>query len=109
MFDPSLFGRLSFAPAAPTQGRLPSGRHRLGIAEERDVVLFVPSGLDDDDEAPVALFVMFHGAGAFPKRCCRSSRSMRNSASFWCWRRIRVSHLGYRDRRQCRETALIWI
>lgn len=68
MFDPSLFGRLSFAPAEPTQGRFEPGRHRLGLADERDAVLFVPSGLDDDDEATVPLFVMFHGAGGFPEK-----------------------------------------
>ncbi|NLP62906.1 alpha/beta hydrolase [Paraburkholderia sacchari] len=66
MFDPSLFGRLSFARAEPTQGRLPPGRHHLGLADERDAVLFVPPGLDDDE--PVALFVMFHGAGGFPEK-----------------------------------------
>jgi len=68
MFDPSLFGRLSFAPAEPTQGRLQPGRHRLGLAGERDAVLFVPSGLDDDAAASVPLFVMFHGAGGFPEK-----------------------------------------
>ena len=66
MFDPSLFGRLSFTHAEPTQGPLPPGRNRLGIAEERDAVLFVPTGLEDG--AAVPLFVMFHGAGGFPEK-----------------------------------------
>lgn len=66
MFDPSLFGRMSFTPAEPTKGRLPTGRNHLGIAAERDAVLFVPSGLDE--EAPTSLFVMFHGAGGFPEK-----------------------------------------
>jgi phospholipase/carboxylesterase len=66
MFDPSLLGRLSFTHAEPTQGPLPPGRHHLGIAEERDAVLFVPEGLSADK--PVALFVMFHGAGGFPEK-----------------------------------------
>ncbi|MDR3097715.1 MAG: esterase [Paraburkholderia sp.] len=66
MFDPSLFGRLSFAHAEPTRGRLPPGRHSLGLADERDAILFVPEGLDDS--GPVALFVMFHGAGGFPEK-----------------------------------------
>lgn len=66
MFDPSLFGRLSFTPAELTQGPLPPGRNRLGIADERDSVLFVPTGLDA--LGPVPLFVMFHGAGGFPEK-----------------------------------------
>ncbi|SAK90336.1 hypothetical protein AWB81_04810 [Caballeronia arationis] len=64
MFDPSLLGRLSFTPADPVKSPLPPGRNRLGIADERDAVLYVPSGLDTD--RPVPLFVMFHGAGGFP-------------------------------------------
>jgi phospholipase/carboxylesterase len=66
MFDPSLFGRLSYQHAEPTQHPFPAGRHPLGIAEERDAVLFVPPGLTQD--APVPLFVMFHGAGGFPEK-----------------------------------------
>jgi phospholipase/carboxylesterase len=66
MFDPSLFGRLSYQHAEPTQHPLPAGRHHLGIAEERDAVLFVPPGLTPG--APVPLFVMFHGAGGFPEK-----------------------------------------
>jgi phospholipase/carboxylesterase len=66
MFDPSLFGRLSFAPADPSGGPLPPGRNRLGIAAERDAVLYVPDGLDPHE--PVPLFVMFHGAGGFPEK-----------------------------------------
>ena len=66
MFDPSLLGRLSFAHAEPTKGPLPPGRNRLGIAGERDAVLFVPTRLDE--HAPVPLFVMFHGAGGFPEK-----------------------------------------
>ncbi|CAG9182930.1 hypothetical protein LMG23992_04862 [Cupriavidus laharis] len=64
MFDPSLLGRMAFTHAAPSQAPLPPGRHRLGIAEERDAVLYVPEGLGLD--APVPLLVMFHGAGGFP-------------------------------------------
>jgi phospholipase/carboxylesterase len=66
MFDLSLLGRLSFKHAAPTQPVLPSGRNFLGIAEERDSVLFVPDGLDVS--TPVPLLVMFHGAGGFPEK-----------------------------------------
>jgi phospholipase/carboxylesterase len=66
MFDPSLLGRLSFTHAEPTKRPLPPGRNRLGIAGERDAVLFVPTGLDE--HAPVPLFVMFHGAGGFPEK-----------------------------------------
>lgn len=66
MFDPSLFGRLSFTHAEPGKGSLPPGRHRLGIADERDALLFVPTGLDMKGCVP--LFVMFHGAGGFPEK-----------------------------------------
>jgi phospholipase/carboxylesterase len=66
MFEPSLLGRLSFTHAERTKDPLPPGRHHLGIAAERDAVLFVPTGLDDN--TPVPLFVMFHGAGGFPEK-----------------------------------------
>ncbi len=66
MFDLSLLGRLSFTHAEPVNGRLPAGRHHLGIAAERDAVLFVPAGLDE--HGPVPLFVMFHGAGGLPEK-----------------------------------------
>jgi phospholipase/carboxylesterase len=66
MFDPSLFGRLSFTHSERTQPPLAPGRNRLGLADERDAVLFVPPGLDES--SPVALFVMFHGAGGFPEK-----------------------------------------
>jgi phospholipase/carboxylesterase len=66
MLNPSLLGRFSFTPAEAVQGPLPPGRHHLGIAPERDAVLFVPGGLDHT--MPVPLFVMFHGAGGFPEK-----------------------------------------
>ncbi len=66
MLNPALLGRLSFVPAEPTLDPLPPGRHRLGIAAERDAVLFVPPGIDA--ATPVALWVMFHGAGGFPEK-----------------------------------------
>ncbi|MFC4933408.1 alpha/beta hydrolase [Massilia sp. GCM10023247] len=66
MFDPSLLGRFSFAHAEPTKDPLTPGRHHLGIAAERDAVLFVPEGIDEG--ASVPLFVMFHGAGGFPEK-----------------------------------------
>lgn len=66
MFDPSLLGRLSFTPAELTKDPLPPGSNRLGIADERDSVLFVPTGLDALGSVP--LFVMFHGAGGFPEK-----------------------------------------
>ena len=75
MLDPSLFGRLSFtfdepvhraAPSGPFPAPLPPGRHGLGVAAERDPVLFVPEGLDAG--APVPLLVMFHGAGGHAEK-----------------------------------------
>lgn len=66
MFDPSLLGRLSFTPADAAKPPLPPGRNRLGIAGERDAILFVPCGLDARERVP--LIVMFHGAGGFPEK-----------------------------------------
>jgi phospholipase/carboxylesterase len=66
MLEPSLFGRLSFTPAEPIKAPFPPGRNRLGIAPDRDAILFVPTGLDDLAQVP--LFVMFHGAGGFPEK-----------------------------------------
>lgn len=67
MFDPSLLGRLSFrldAHPSRTKPAFPPGRNWLGLSPERDSMLYVPEGLKDDE--PVALLVMFHGAGGFP-------------------------------------------
>ncbi len=66
MFDPSLLGRMAFTHADPTSAPLPPGRHRLGLADDRDAVMFVPEGLDADVSVP--LLVMFHGAGGFPEK-----------------------------------------
>jgi phospholipase/carboxylesterase len=66
MLDPSLFGRLLFAPGEPVKGPLLPGRNPLHLAEERDAILFVPTGLGALDEVP--LFIMFHGAGGFPEK-----------------------------------------
>ncbi|MGN5476140.1 alpha/beta hydrolase [Cupriavidus basilensis] len=66
MLDPSLLGRMAFTLADPTSAPLPPGRHRLGLADDRDAVMFVPEGLDADVPAP--LLVMFHGAGGFPEK-----------------------------------------
>lgn len=57
---PSILGRLSFTHTAPSKPPLPPGRNLLGIAKERDTVLYVPQGLVTG--APVPLLVMFHGA-----------------------------------------------
>jgi phospholipase/carboxylesterase len=61
MIDPSLMGRLSFAHSSPSKPPLSPGRHSLGIAEERDTLLYVPTGLEE--EVAVPLLVMFHGGG----------------------------------------------
>tara|TARA_R110001599_G_scaffold353676_1_gene595197 strand:- start:247842 stop:248537 length:696 start_codon:yes stop_codon:yes gene_type:complete len=66
MLDPSLLGRLTFHPVAPTKSGFPPGRHHLGIADERDTVLYVPQDLDTS--VPVKLLIMFHGAGGFPEK-----------------------------------------
>lgn len=65
MFDPSLLGRMSFAHAEPSRAALPPGRHRLGVGEERDAILYVPADLGPE---PVPLLVMFHGADGFPEK-----------------------------------------
>jgi phospholipase/carboxylesterase len=68
MLDPSLLGRFSFTHIEPSKGPLPPGRHRLGLAEDRDAILFVPDGLSASSDTTVPLFVMFHGAGGFPEK-----------------------------------------
>ena len=69
-FNPALLGRMALTAAdlqaGPAEPPLAPGRHHLGIVAERDAVLFVPEGLATD--APVPLFVMFHGAGGFPEK-----------------------------------------
>ena len=57
---PALLGKLAFTIAVPTQPALPQGRNPLGIADERDTLLYVPSSLKAAE--PVPLLVMFHGA-----------------------------------------------
>lgn len=66
--NPSLFGRFSFTHTdkAPHKPPFPPGRNPLGIADERDAVLYVPKSLDLSK--PVRLLVMFHGAGGFPEK-----------------------------------------
>ena len=54
-------GRLSFAHAKPTKPPLGPGRNPLGLSEERDAILYVPSSVDVS--RPVPLMVFFHGAG----------------------------------------------
>ncbi|RYF42677.1 MAG: esterase [Comamonadaceae bacterium] len=68
MINPALLGRLSFTPdaKAPDQPPLPAGLHGLGIAQERDALLYVPSGRQA--AGPVPLLVMFHGAGGSAER-----------------------------------------
>lgn len=58
--------RLHARPAAPTQGPLPPGEHRLGLGRERDVVLAVPASYDPARPAP--LVVGLHGAGGSAAR-----------------------------------------
>jgi phospholipase/carboxylesterase len=66
MLDPVLLGRFSYTEPEPIEGPLPPGRNRLGLAAERDAVLYVP--VDLDLSAAIPLFVMFHGAGGFPEK-----------------------------------------
>ena len=61
LLPPSILGHLTFKPGKPTQPPLKAGLHSLGIAQERDTMLFVPEGLDTSK--PVPFLVMFHGAG----------------------------------------------
>ncbi|KQO45756.1 alpha/beta hydrolase [Methylobacterium sp. Leaf85] len=61
MIDPQLAGRLTFAHRFPTVEPLPPGRHRLGLFDERDAMLIVPTGIDP--RRPTPLVVLFHGGG----------------------------------------------
>lgn len=53
-------GQLASRPSTPTTGIVP-GLHSLGLARDRDVLLYVPTGYRADRPAPLA--VMLHGAG----------------------------------------------
>lgn len=71
MLPTALMGRLSFTHTAPSKAPLPVGRNPLGIAVERDTILYVPACLAPEKiEAgkPVPLLIMFHGAGGFPEK-----------------------------------------
>jgi phospholipase/carboxylesterase len=56
-------GRLQARPMATAQptDAAPSGTHPLGLADERDALLYVPAGYQGDKPAP--LVVLLHGAG----------------------------------------------
>jgi phospholipase/carboxylesterase len=53
-------GRLAARPRTPAQASAP-GLHALGLARDRDALLYIPSGYRADRPAPLA--VMLHGAG----------------------------------------------
>ncbi|WP_419951981.1 alpha/beta hydrolase [Methylobacterium sp.] len=61
MIDPKLAGRLAFAHRLPTREPMPSGRHPLGLFDERDAMLIVPPGINP--RRPTPLVVLFHGGG----------------------------------------------
>lgn len=61
MIPAELAGRLAFAHRLPTDEPLPSGRHVLGLFEERDATLVVPPGIQP--RRPTPLMVLFHGGG----------------------------------------------
>ena len=58
--DTSAQGRLAARPISPTRASAP-GLYSLGLARERDALLYVPKGYDANRPAPLA--VMLHGAG----------------------------------------------
>lgn len=68
--DPALLGRMSLTRAGleapPVNAALAPGRHHLGLSDERDALLYVPPGLNLN--APLPLWVFFHGAGGFPEK-----------------------------------------
>jgi poly(3-hydroxybutyrate) depolymerase len=53
-------GRLTTRPSSPTRASAP-GLYSLGLARERDTLLYVPKGYEESRPAPLA--VMLHGAG----------------------------------------------
>lgn len=59
--------RLSVTPAAGSGRPVPPGLHVLGLAGERDGVLYVPSGV----HARSPLILMLHGAGGSGRRTTR--------------------------------------
>ena len=58
--DRSAEGRLSARPSKPARAAAP-GLHSLGLARDRDALLYVPTSYRADQAAPLA--VMLHGAG----------------------------------------------
>ncbi len=66
LLPPALLGKLSFSIAAPKQSALSHGCNELGIANERDATLYVPSSIKMGE--PVPLLVMFHGARGWPDK-----------------------------------------
>jgi len=65
-FPSSVLGKLDFRITPPSKAPLPFGLNSLGIAEERDTLLFVPEGIKND--VPVPLLVMFHGAAGHAQK-----------------------------------------
>src|SRR5918911_1702863 len=63
--DPYATGRLTARPGPNATGDARTGVHRLGLAEHRDALLFVPTSYRPDRPAPLA--VGLHGAGGRAK------------------------------------------
>ncbi len=62
---PTILGHLTFQIQQASSDPLPPGLHsleaKIGVAGERDTMLYVPEGLEPGK--PAKLLVMFHGAG----------------------------------------------
>jgi len=58
--DPGAEGRLTARPSSPAQTIAP-GLHALGLARDRDALLYVPRSYHENRPSPLA--VMLHGAG----------------------------------------------
>jgi phospholipase/carboxylesterase len=60
--DPGAEGRLTARPSSPAPKRAAApGLHSLGLARDRDALLYIPTSYRADHAAPLA--VMLHGAG----------------------------------------------
>jgi phospholipase/carboxylesterase len=75
--DPSAEGRLTARPGSPAQTIAP-GLHPLGLARERDALLYVPRSYDEKRPSPLAM--MLHGAGGTAQHGTASLTALADAA-----------------------------
>ena len=79
MRDESAEGRLAARPSSPTLTSAP-GLYPLGLARERDALLYVPKGYNPNRPSPLA--VMLHGAGGTAQHGMSLLSALAETANF---------------------------